>query len=206
MTRDGTLGATLYRAWPLLLVMAVCVGLGFGGQPLNLALRYQRAAVADGAWWLLFTGNFVHAGWMHIGLDMAGLVLLWLLTGRQIGGWRWLALTLTGAWAVGLGLWWGWPNVVWYDGISGVAHTYWAAGAIMLILARDWIGWPLLLLLAAKLTWERIMGPMPSSTALMSEPVLTVAHLCGAIGGVASVPALLAPDLAARLRRRRALQ
>ncbi|MDN5864276.1 MAG: rhombosortase [Gammaproteobacteria bacterium] len=206
MSLRQALPPALYRAWPLGLVVAVCVGLAFGGEPLRLALRYERALVASGEWWRLFTGNFVHTGWMHVGLDMAGLILLWLLTFRQLRGWRWLAATVIGSWVVGLGLWWVWPNVVWYVGISGVAHTYWAAGAILLILAREWEGWPLLILLAGKLTWERVLGPLPSSAGLMNEPVLTVAHLAGAVGGVACIPLLLAPRLLVRLRRPPRLQ
>lgn len=206
MTRVQGWLTALRRAWPLLLVMAVCVGLAFGAEFLRLALRYERALVAQGEWWRLFTGNFVHSGWMHVGLDMAGLVLLWLLTGRQLSSWRWLAVTVAGAWAVGLGLWWAWPNVVWYVGISGVAHSYWAAGALLLIAARQWEGWPLLLLLVGKLTWERVTGPLPSSTELMNEPVLTVAHLLGAIAGVLCAPALVVPDFIARWRAHRRLQ
>ncbi|MGH8224607.1 MAG: rhombosortase, partial [Gammaproteobacteria bacterium] len=182
------------------LVAAICIGLAFGGEPLRLALRYDRALVAAGEWWRLFTGNFVHLGWMHVGLDMAGLVLLWILTGRRLYGWRWIAATVAGSWAVGLGLWWAWPNVIWYVGISGVAHTYWAAGALLLIAACEWEGWALLALLAGKLAWEQISGPLPSSAAIMQEPVLTTAHLLGAIAGIVCGLALLAPLFVSRLR------
>lgn len=172
-------------AWPLWMVVIVCVGLAFGGEPVRLALRYSRTGVADGEWWLLFTGNFVHLGWMHVALDMSGLVLLWILCGECLHGWRWLFATVAGSWAVGLGLWWAWPNVVWYAGISGVAHTYWAAGALLLIVARRWEGFALLILLAAKLAWEQASGAgLPTSDALMHAPVLVTAHLIGAIAGM----------------------
>ncbi|MGH8273746.1 MAG: rhombosortase [Gammaproteobacteria bacterium] len=190
----------LRQAWPLWLVMAVCVGLAFGGEPLRLALRYDRASIAAGQWWRLFTGNFVHLGWIHVGLDQAGLVLLWILTGRRLYGWRWIALTIAGSWAIGLGLWWAWPNVVWYAGISAVAHTYWAAGALALIAARDWEGWPLFALLAGKLAWEQTSGPLPSTAAIMHEPVLTAAHLIGAIAGIVCGLVLIAPSVLSRLR------
>lgn len=193
MRRAKSLLPLLGRAWPLWLVALVCVGLAFGGEPLRHALRYERTAVAAGEWWRLFTGNFVHSGWVHVGLDMSGLVLLWILTGRRLYGWRWIAVTVAGSWAVGLGLWWAWPNVVWYVGISGVAHSYWAAGALLMIAAREWEGWALLVLLAGKLTWEQTSGPLPSSAAIMKEPVLTAAHLIGAIAGVICGLVLLAP-------------
>jgi len=187
-------------AWPLWAVILVCVLLAAGGNDLRLMLRYDRGAVAAGQWWRLFTGNFVHLGWIHVGLDLSGLVLLWLLVGEHLRGWRWLAATVAGAWAVGLGLWWAWPQVTWYVGISGVAHTYWAAGALLLIAVRAWEGWVLILMLAGKLAWEQASGGgLPTSAALLHEPVLTAAHLIGAIAGVVVGAALIVIE---RRRRR----
>lgn len=179
------LRALVCNAWPLWAVALTCAGLALGGPGLRLLLRYDRAGVAAGQWWRLFTGSFVHLGWIHVGLDLAGLGLLWLLVGERLSGWRWIAATVAGAWAIGLGLWWAWPQVGWYVGISGVAHTYWAAGAVLLIVAGAWEGWILLLMLGAKLAWEQVAGGLPSSTALLHEPVLTAAHLIGAIAGMA---------------------
>jgi len=182
-------------AWPLWLVLAVCIGLAFGGTPVRLDLRYDRAAVAAGQWWRLFTGNYVHLGWVHVLLDSAGLILLWMLCGERLRGWRWLLATIAGSWAIGLGLWWAWPQTVWYVGISGVAHTYWAAGALLLIMARRWEGGALLVFLGGKLAWEQVRGAgLPSSVALMHEPVLVTAHLIGAIAGVVVGIGLIAFD------------
>lgn len=193
MNRARNVARMLTRAWPLWLVVAVCVGLACGGEPVREALRYQRAAIAAGQWWRLFTGNFVHFGWTHLALDLAGVGLLWLLVGECLAGWRWIAATLGGAWAIGLGLWWAWPGVQWYVGISGVAHTYWSAGALLLIARRRREGWALLVFLAAKLAWEQASGSgLPSSDFLLKEPVLTAAHLVGAIAGVAMAAVPLA--------------
>jgi len=191
----GRLRKQILLAWPLWTVLVICFGLGLGGETVRHALRYSRIGVAQGQWWLLFTGNFVHLGWMHILLDSAGLVLLWILCGECLRGWRWLFATIAGSWAVGLGLWWAWPNVVWYVGISGVAHTYWAAGALLLIMARRWEGYALLVFLAGKLAWEQASGTgLPTSDALLSGPILTTAHLIGAIAGVVVGLALIACD------------
>ncbi len=111
-----------------------------------------------------------------------------------------MAVTIAGSWGVGLGLWLAEPRVVWYVGISAVAHTYWAAGALLLIAARDWEGWPLLILLGGKLAWEQAAGPLPSSEAIMHEPILTAAHLMGAISGAVCGVILLAPWFVSRLR------
>ncbi len=192
----------LLRAWPLWLVAGVCIGLQACGAPLRLVLRYQRNLIANGQWWRLFTGNFVHFGWTHLWLDLAGVGLLWILVGERLSGWRWLVATLAGGWAIGLGLWWAWPQVAWYVGISGVAHTYWAAGALLLIAARYWEGWALLALLGGKLAWEQASGTgLPTSNMLLQEPVLTSAHLIGAIAGIVLGLILLAPALTRRYRK-----
>jgi len=197
----GRLVRRLGAAWPLWAVAAPCLALAAGGTPVRLALRYERAAVAAGQWWRLFTGNFVHFGWVHVGMDLAGLALLWLLVGDRLRGWRWIAATVAGAWAVGLGLWWAWPGVAWYVGISGVAHTYWAAGALLLIAVRAWEGWILLAMLAGKLAWEQASGGgLPTSAALLHEPVLTAAHLIGAIAGVVVGAALVAGERVVQAR------
>lgn len=193
----------LGTAWPLWVVVAVCVGLQFGGPGLRADLRYDRAPIMGGQWWRLFTGNFVHASWMHIGLDLSGVVLLWVLTGRVLRGWRWLGATVVGAWAIGLGLWWAWPELVWYVGISGVATTYWAAGAVLLVAARSWEGWALLVFLAGKLAWEQASGRgLPTSSALLHEPIVTSAHLVGAIAGIIFGLALVIGEQVRQHRRR----
>ncbi|HEX5314858.1 MAG TPA: rhombosortase [Gammaproteobacteria bacterium] len=200
MSRWLAMRRTLFRAWPLGLVIVICVALQAGGAAPRLALRYQREAIAAGQWWRLFTGNFVHVGWTHLWLDLVGLLLLWILVGARLSGWRWLFATIAGGWAIGLGLWWAWPAVDWYVGISGIAHTYWAAGALLLLARREWEGWVLLALLGGKLAWEQASGTgLPTSDLLLHAPILTAAHLIGAIAGVAVAAALLL----ARLRRLR---
>lgn len=190
-------------AWPLWIVLIVCVGLVFGGEPVRLALRYTRTGVAAGQWWRLFTASFVHTGWTHVSLDLAGVVLIWIISGREQYGWRWLLTTVAGGWAVGLGVWWAWPNVVWYLGISGVLHTYWAVGALLLIAARNWLGFPMLLLLAGKLAWEQASGGgLPTSTEILHEQVFVTSHLIGAIAGAVIGLSLIALDVWRQQRAR----
>ncbi|MGH8274661.1 MAG: rhombosortase [Gammaproteobacteria bacterium] len=197
------LGERVLLAWPMWVVVGVCVGLAFGGEPVRLALRYTHAGIAAGQWWRLFTGNFVHSGWVHLAMDMAGVILLWILCGERLYGWRWLLATVTGSWAIGLGLWWAWPNVVWVLGISGVSHTYWAAGALLLIAARRWEGPALLVLLAGKLSWEQGTGAgLPTSVELLHGPVLIQAHLIGAIAGMVVGMGLVAFDYVRRRREK----
>jgi rhomboid family GlyGly-CTERM serine protease len=173
----------LRRHWPLLAVVLPCLVLALGGDAAREMLRYDRAAIAHGAVWRLFTGNFVHLGMGHLLEDMAGAVLLWLLFEDVLGRWRMPALICAGALAVGIGLYIGDPQVDWYVGISGALDTLWAAGALGLIRRRDRFGWMLAAILVAKLAYEQCFGPLPLSTVSTGGSVIVDAHLYGAFAG-----------------------
>ncbi|HET8552308.1 MAG TPA: rhombosortase [Gammaproteobacteria bacterium] len=174
----------LRAAWPAWLIAAICVAVALGGAGWHQALEYQRAAILDGQWWRIVSGNFVHLGIDHLLMDLSGLALLWILCAPVMAGWRWLVATAAGVFAVGFGLLLFAPSVAWYVGISGVLHTYWAAGALLLIARRYREGWLLIAGLIVKLIWEQTVGPMPFSEALLSDPVVTAAHLWGSVGGL----------------------
>ncbi|HET7371168.1 MAG TPA: rhombosortase [Gammaproteobacteria bacterium] len=174
----------LRAAWPAALVVAVCLIVAFGGDGWYQALRYQREAILHGEWWRIVTGNVVHLGLDHLLMDLSGLALLWILCVPVLAGWRWLLATAVGMLSVGLGLLLFTPSIAWYVGISGVLHTYWAAGAVLLIARRYREGWLLLAALAVKLVWEQTVGPMPFSEATAGGPVVVAAHLWGSVGGI----------------------
>jgi rhomboid family GlyGly-CTERM serine protease len=179
----------LYRAgregWPAFLIVLVCGFLQLGGAAWRHALRYDRGKVLDGQWWRLVTANFIHSSWAHLGLDLSGFVLLWLLFGAILGVRRFWIATVVGSVAVGLGVFLFSPGVFWFDGISGVLHTYWAAGALLAVYRREWGGRWLLAFLVLKLAYERLFGPLPTSQWAIGGPILTIAHLYGAIAGTA---------------------
>ena len=171
------------EAWPAIVIVLVCTFLQFGGAAMRHALRYDRGKVLAGQWWRLVTANFIHSSWAHLGLDVSGFVLLWLLFGAILGVRRFWVATAVGALAVGLGVFLFSPGVFWFDGISGVLHTYWAAGALLAVYRREWGGRWLLAFLILKLTYERLFGPLPTSHWAIGGPILTIAHLYGAIAG-----------------------
>lgn len=50
-----------------------------------------------GQWWRLLTANFVHAGMLHLAMNMYALYILGPLTERMFGRWRFLLICLTAA-------------------------------------------------------------------------------------------------------------
>ena len=153
------------------------------------ALRYERGAIAAGEWWRLLGAHFVHFDLRHLLLNLCGLALLWWLFAADARARDWLVVLLVSALTVSAGLWFLDPGVAWYLGASGMLHGAWAGAAL-----AAWPRWRLesqlaLVLLAAKLAFERWQGPL-SGGLDAALPVVTAAHLYGALGGLAAAAAL----------------
>lgn len=180
---SGKPGQALTHWLAPLALAGLCVALQAGH--LGPMLMWQRRLIQDGQWWRLLTGNFIHLGWPHLLMDLAGLGLIWLLFGAALKPWQWLLALLTSALGVGLGLYFLVPGIGWYLGLSGALHGLYMAGLGGRCCAHPLESAALFLLIVAKLTWEYVIGPMPGSDALAGGQVVTQAHLLGALSGLA---------------------
>jgi len=155
------------------------------------ALRYGRAAVADGEWWRLATAHLVHLGPGHLLLNLAGLALVGWLTGREFGAAGWWLVAGVSAATISAALYLLHPGVAWYVGLSGVLHGLLAGGLVPALRRRDAAAMILAALLAGKLAWEALAGPLPGAEQTAGGPVLVEAHRYGALGGaIAALGAL----------------
>ena len=170
--------------WPAALIGGVAALLELGGEPVRLALRYERDAIHAGEIWRLVTGHIVHLGPSHMLMNIAALAVLAFAFSRILGPRDWLATGLGAALAISAGMLLLFPSIDWYVGLSGVLHGFWAAACIA--------AWPydrrfatvLSVLLAAKLLFELIFGALPVTGSIASGPVVTDAHWLGAAGGL----------------------
>jgi rhomboid family GlyGly-CTERM serine protease len=96
----------------------------------------------------------------------------------------WLVVMLSSALLIDAGLYWLHPSIQWYAGLSGLLHGYWIAGCLCSLAGRDWRALPLLLLLFGKLIYEAFIGSVPMTGNFVGGPVVTQAHIWGAMGGV----------------------
>lgn len=148
--------------------------------------RYDRNLIADGHYWLLMSGNIVHLNWAHWALNMAGLAIVAFFFSPYGNVVHWVFVTVVSAAFVGFGLYWLNPDVRTYVGLSGVLHGMFIYGAMRETRFYPASGYALLVLLAGKLIWELMSGPLPGSEELTSGRVITDAHLYGALGGLFS--------------------
>ena len=165
------------------------LGLAAAGPRAAAALRYERGAIGAGQWWRVLGAHIVHFDLRHLLLNLCGLALLWWLFAHYARPRDWLVVLLVSALTVSAGLWFLDPGVAWYLGASGMLHGAWAGAAL-----AAWPRWRLesqltLALLVAKLALERWHGPL-SGDLDAALPVLTAAHLYGALGGLCCAAAL----------------
>ena len=173
---DGRLGFALLVACLWLLLPTLW------GEAGRLALRYDRAALGAGEFWRLLTAHWVHLSFRHALVNVLGLALLWALFARDYSWRQWLLIVLSAILAIDAGLWLLDKTVQWYVGSSGVLHGVLAAGALAQLKRRQPQGWLLGLMLAGKLSYEHLVGPLPFSG---TAAVVVDAHLFGVLGGLA---------------------
>jgi rhomboid family GlyGly-CTERM serine protease len=168
-----------------LAISAVCLLIGLLPGSLASHLQYARSAVLAGEWWRLVTGHFVHLGWSHLLMNLAGLWLIWQLFLSRENPipyclYRLPILTI----GTSLGLLLLSPEVAWYCGLSGMLH-----GLLTFALLQQLMRLPVssslfLALFAGKLAWEQLTGPLPGSEAWTGGRVIVDAHLYGTLCGV----------------------
>lgn len=181
------------RAWgPPAVLSLLCLLLTLAGPHLSQILRYDRAAVAAGQWWRLFTGNLVHLGYWHLLFNVLSLALLVLLCPERLSPLEWLRRVVLIGSGMNLCLYWLAPEVQTYVGLSGLVYGLFALGLGRQALHRDEIAIACLVFLAARITWELVKGAPASETELIGGSVVAVSHLYGiccallyALGGYA---------------------
>ena len=160
-------------------VTLICIALEAAGR--RDLLAYDRAALGTGQVWRLLTAHFVHLGWTHLVLNLAGLALVAWIVGSVFGWLRWVYISFVSIAAIDAGLWLFNSSLDWYVGLSGLLHGLLAAGLLPRLLRRDRESIVLAVFVVAKLAWEQISGPLPGSEIL---PVIVDAHLYGVLGGL----------------------
>jgi rhomboid family GlyGly-CTERM serine protease len=145
------------------------------------ALGYDRSAVAGGQWWRLLTGNFVHLGWWHYSLNAASILLLLALCPERMAGWDWLGRIVLVSFGTCLGMYWCAPWIKSYVGLSGMIYGLFFLGLGAQALAGDRFAWACMAFLAARITWEFVVGIPRSEEELVGGHIVPESHLFGVI-------------------------
>ena len=170
---------------PPLVVMAVVLLLGAGGEPVRDALRYHREAIAGGEVWRLLTCNWVHLGWWHLFLNEMGLLVLVLLCPEPLSGAVWARRLVLIGLGMSAGLYFFVPETEWYVGMSGAIHGLFVLGlGRQIVSGRDLIAAGCLAFLVGKVAWELAMGVPVSDETAIGGRVLVESHLYGSLSAL----------------------
>ncbi len=199
MDEAKKLGEGVTRAWATVAI-AVAAGVAFVWPALARGLIYERADLAAGEVWRLWTGHLVHYNPGHLGWDLAVFVPagVWL---ERIGPGLARRFYLLAPPAVSIALFLGAPAMSRYAGLSGIA-----TGLLVLLALVQWRRdvrapvwfWPaVLLLVAGKILMETISAQPLLARFEPGVRVVPLAHIGGVVCAVIAF-------LAARLRCPRA--
>lgn len=165
------------------ILIAVCVSVSACLQVFpDLFIYWRPSLLAE--FWRLWTAHWVHVGWMHFFLNMLAFACLPFIF-PHARNWHLCVLLLLLPPFISLIFYFYLPYIEAYAGLSGVLHgLYTAVGLVYLQYPKErMFAILVLLLIVAKLVWENTFG-QTGTAQLIGSPVLTEAHLIGAIGGV----------------------
>jgi rhomboid family GlyGly-CTERM serine protease len=184
---DGAVQSVLRRstAWRVPLSLAVFSALAAsGGSAAQLQLRYDRTGIAEGELWRFVTGHFVHLGMTHLILNIAGLAVVWLLVGGGYSLFNWVFVIAFSLAVIDLCFWLLDPGLSWYVGMSGLLHSLLVAGIVSRFRVAKGESLALAAVIAVKIAWEQLAGPLPGSELSAGGAVVVNAHLYGVVAGV----------------------
>jgi rhomboid family GlyGly-CTERM serine protease len=174
--------------------------------------RYDRAALLSGEWWRVVTGHMIHLNSAHLVFNLFGLFLICELLWRSLPWAHGCGLLFFSATGTSALLWWFHPELAWYAGLSSALHGLWAGCALsgwwcmqtrgetsstgfaaagkpqpVRSASARYFFMGALIVLALKLGLEAWYGPSPHTERMIDGPVISIAHLYGALIGIVYV-------------------
>lgn len=165
-------------------ITLLCMLLQIAGD--STPLLYDRQALSSGEVWRLVSAHLLHLTPLHLGENIAALLLINLLVGSHLTSRRWLLASLICALFVSLALYLLAPQVEWYVGLSGVLHGLLVIGVITAAMKKSGSAVYVVALaaIATKLILEGLYGPLPGAEQLPHITIVIEAHRYGAISGL----------------------
>ena len=145
---------------------------------------YQRQSLEQGQLWRLFSGHFVHLNDKHLILNLIAWVIIFFLGLNYLSLLRWIVLLFILTLSISVGLYYFVPEIVYYGGLSGVLHGYFAYVLVEWIKNKQRLAWIILLLLIAKTLIENFSDIGSSTAEYLDLRVVTEVHLIGVFIGI----------------------
>ena len=149
-------------------------------------LEFDRQQILSGDIWRIWTSHLVHTNNSHFVLNITAAVIIYFtfLTGIKLG--ELLLYSFVFATLISVTLWNIYPNIVWYNGLSGLLHALVAYFSIRLASDEDKVFWAGLAIVWGKVLIETIRAQSGYENLIGEMTVITEAHLIGVFFGTAT--------------------
>lgn len=165
------------------------------GDSATAMLAFDRDSILDGQWWRLLTGHWVHLNGTHLALNVGAFLVIFLIFWRDLTPLNWLFASLFIATGSSLSLLIVHPQIDWYMGLSGLLHGLPVFAALAPKQRYPHTGLIVLALITAKLVIEHVFSSGLYFDDVIGGPVLTIAHVHGALWGTLLAFAIRAYNL-----------
>lgn len=166
--------------------------LAFADHGTFLALQYERTGIGNGELWRLLSGHLLHMGPVHLGMNIAALMIIWIFLHRFLGLFAWWATAAVSSVGISVCLYLFTSSLDWYVGLSGLLHSLITTGSIAALREGKREFSLLLLFIGTKVAWEQYYHPLSEGMLMLEGNIVVDAHLYGLIMGVVCALLLLA--------------
>jgi len=148
------------------------------------SLRYDRNHASQV--WRFLSGQVLHLGWIHLFMNLAGLILITALFMPEWNTRNYLMAFFISGLIMSTGIHLFSPHLIWYVGLSGILHGLLAAGAVYSYRSQPAFAMGLLIIVIIKIIWEQVSETSIGTEQLIGGKVAYDAHLYGFVGGLAA--------------------
>ena len=167
----------------LYLLAAGCLLLAPWNDTALQSFALDRGDLRDAEIWRIWTGPLVHNSWEHLGLNLAGLVLLQQMFGQElrpvVAAWGYAVVAVVVAICF-----MAFSRFGYVLGLSAVLHGLFAYAGCLGLRRDGLLAAGALLLVGGKVLWEQIEGPSGVIQDIIGLPVAADTHLYGFAGGL----------------------
>ena len=152
-------------------------------QSFSVTLELDRQLVFSGEVWRIWSGHFVHTNIPHLLLNIVAALLLYFAFFSTIKLAELLACSFIFTALISLALLYFYPELEWYNGLSGLLHALTIYCSIRMMRAGDMV-----FLVALVVVWLKVLAESTGTylgyeSLLGNMTVVTEAHLVGAFVG-----------------------
>jgi rhomboid family GlyGly-CTERM serine protease len=166
------------------MISLICVFIFALPEALQHTLILSDELITHWHLWQLFSAHLTHSNIWHLGLNMAGLWLVWLLFWEvfELKAFLFTLLACSAGLSVALLLF---TDATPYLGLSGTLHGVFAYALVRELPAKRPTTFLLIIAALFKLLYEQFGGSVASTEALIGIRVAIDGHLWGAVIGLA---------------------